>query len=160
MEPTHRVVPTLAKCFALSLFSWAVVMGAARLRDYVARALTTPAQAAPQPGQPGYDALFAPAPQTPTKGDPVGAAIRELRQRGDAAYAALKTGGVVEFPDGSGLGPISDTGAWSVMLAAQRFPCPLYQALDLAGRCEVDAAARAVASDLRPYPDAAAAHLR
>ena len=65
MEPRPRILPTLAKCVALSVFSWSVVMGAAWLRDWLRDYATRPAQAAPQPGQPGYDAMF-----TDPKGKP------------------------------------------------------------------------------------------
>lgn len=66
-EPRPRILPTLAKCLALSAFVVAFVLAADVLRDYVAHALTTPAQAVPQPGQPGYDDLFTRGPRKPAE---------------------------------------------------------------------------------------------
>lgn len=64
-----RIIPTLAKCLFLSAFVIVFVLAVDLIRDYAGRALTTPAQAAPQPGQAGYDALFQDAP--PAKSDRV-----------------------------------------------------------------------------------------
>ena len=83
-------------------------------------------------------------------------AVAELRQRMDAAYAILHTGGTVSMGEASGLGDIASDSTWFVALASQRFPCPIYQSLDMAERADIDAIARRVASDLRAYPEARA----